>query len=134
MTIDAAAFRARARELADTFAKGWSRGRVDILCSVFADDAVFQETPFTEPIRGEAIRSWASDIPYQQSEVTFTTGEVFTAGPWFATEFKLTFRRRKSGEWVEARGAMFLETDGERVTEMRMYWHRWNGGRETSRA
>lgn len=126
--------RARSRELVDTFAKGWSRGRVDLLCSVFTEDAVFQETPFTSQIRGEAIKQWASDIPYQQSEITFTTGEIFVAGPWFSTEFKLTFRRRKTGEWVEARGAMFAETDGERISELRMYWHRWNGGRETSRS
>lgn len=126
--------RTRGRELVDTFAKGWSRGRVDLLCSVFSDDAVFQETPFSAPVRGAAIREWASDIPYQQSEVTFTTGEIFAAGPWFSTEFKLTFRRRKTGEWVEAKGAMFAETDGERISELRMYWHRWNGGRETSRS
>ncbi len=132
--LDPAAFRVRARELTDLFAKGWSRGRVDMLCSVFADDAVFQETPFTDAIRGTAIQAWAADIPYHQSEATFTTGEVFVAGPWFSTEFKLTFRRRKTGEWVEARGALFAETDGERITELRMYWHRWNGGRETSKS
>jgi ketosteroid isomerase-like protein len=132
--LDPATFRLRARELTDLFAKGWSRGRVDIMCAVFSDDAVFQETPFTEQIRGEAIRKWASDIPYHQSEANFTTGEVFVAGPWFSTEFKLTFRRRKTGELVEARGAMFAETDGERITELRMYWHRWNGGRETSKS
>lgn len=126
--------RTRYRELVDNFAKGWSRARVDLLCSVFSDDAVFQETPFSSPISGAAIRTWASDIPYQQSEITFTTGEIFVAGPWFSTEFKLTFRRRKSGEWVEARGAIFAETNGERISELRMYWHRWNGGRETSRA
>jgi hypothetical protein len=34
---------------------------------------------------------------------------------------------------VDARGAIFCETDGARITEMRMYWHRWNGGRETSK-
>jgi hypothetical protein len=34
---------------------------------------------------------------------------------------------------VEARGAIFCETQDEKVSEMRMYWHRWNGGRETSK-
>jgi ketosteroid isomerase-like protein len=34
------------------------------------------------------------------------------------------FRRRRTGQWVDARGAIFCETDGERITEMRMYWHR----------
>jgi len=46
------------------------------------------------------------------------------AGPWFATEFRCTYRRRRTGEWVDARGAMFCETKDDKITEMRMYWHR----------
>ena len=122
-----------ARELADQLAEGWSKGRVDLMVGVFAENPTFIETPFSTPIIGtEAIRQWASDIPYYQSEATFSTGEVFVAGPWFSTEFKLVFRRRTTGEWVDARGAMFAETDRGKITELRMYWHRWNGGRETS--
>jgi len=80
----------------------------------------------------DAIRQWAGDIPYYQSEASFSVGEVFVAGPWFSAEFKLVFRRRTTGEWVDARGALFAETDGGKITELRMYWHRWSGGRETS--
>lgn len=128
-------FATKARKLIDLLAHGWSKGRPDLIASVFHESAIFLETPFGAPIQGrDAIRAWAADIPYHQSEVTFTTGEAFLAGPWFATEFKLVFRRRKTGEWVDARGALFAETDGEVITELRMYWHRFNGGRETSRA
>jgi hypothetical protein len=130
---DAAAMRGIARQLADQLAEGWSKGRPDLMVGVFADDPVFIETPFSMPLTGtDAIRQWASDIPYYQSEATFAVGEVFIAGPWFSTEFKLVFRRRTTGEWVDARGAMFAETDGIKITELRMYWHRWNGGQETS--
>ena len=119
------------RSLIDDFAKGWSKANLDTIMAVFADEAVFIETPFATPLRGTAaIRRWWADVPYYQSEITVTTGEVFAAGPWFSTEFKLTFRRRKTGEWVEARGAMFCETRGEKISELRMYWHRWAGGRE----
>jgi ketosteroid isomerase-like protein len=122
-----------ARELVDQLAKGWSKGRVDTMLGVFAEEASFVETPFSTPLVGhEAIRGWVADIPYNQSEAKFTTGEVFLVGPWFSTEFKLVFRRRKTGEWVEARGALFADTDGGKITELRMYWHRMNGGRETS--
>jgi ketosteroid isomerase-like protein len=130
---DNAAMAAIARELADQLAEGWSKGRTDLMVGVFSSDPTFIETPFSTPLHGtEAIRQWASDIPYYQSEATFTVGEVFVAGPWFSTEFKLVFRRRTTGEWVDARGAIFAETDGTKITEMRMYWHRWNGGQETS--
>ena len=122
MTADT---RALGRTLIDTFGEGWARGNVELLLSVFAPEAAFVETPFSAPLQGtEAIRSYWIETPYHQSEATFTSGEIYAAGPWFATEFKCVFRRRRTGEWVDARGAIFCETDGSLVTEMRMYWHR----------
>jgi len=123
------------RQLVDTFGRGWSKLRVDLIAEVFSAEAVFVETPFSEPIRGiDGIRKYWADVPYHQSEVTFTSGEIFVVGPWFSTEFKCVFRRRRTGEWVDARGALFCETADGRISEMRMYWHRWSGGRETSKA
>ena len=125
--------RALGRVLVDTFGNGWARGNIDQLMSVYAPDAVFIETPFSQPIRGaEKIRRYWLDVPLHQSEVSFSSGEIYGAGPWFSTEFKCVFRRKRTGEWVDARGAIFCETGAGLVTEMRMYWHRWNGGRETS--
>ena len=119
------------RELIDTLGKGWERGDVDQICSVFRDDAVFIETPFSEPDRGlGAIRAYWRELPQNQAEVQFQSGEIFVAGPWFATEFRCTFRRRRTGEQVDARGAMFCETKEGKISELRMYWHRWAGGRE----
>ncbi len=126
--------RALARSLIDTFGKGWEKGDLDLLMSVYVPDVVFVETPFSEPLKGtDAVRRFWAEVPYSQSEVTFSSGEIYDAGPWFSTEFKCLFRRRRTGEWVEARGAIFCETSGNRIGEMRMYWHRWNGGRETSK-
>lgn len=123
--FDPTELRTLARDLADTFAGAWSKGQLDRILSVFTPDAVFQETPFAERLAGtESIRRYWSDVPYHQSEITVTTGEIFSVGPWFATEFKSVFRRRRTGEWVEARGALFCETRDGLISEMRMYWHR----------
>lgn len=113
------------RTLVDEFGRGWSRGKVDVMMSVFAPEAVFTAGPFEEPLRGsDAVRGYWGDVPLYQSEITFTAGEIFTVGPWFSTEFKCTFRRRRTGEWVDARGSIFCETNGTLITEMRMYWER----------
>ena len=113
------------RQLLETFGQGWGAGDVDTILSVFAPDAVFLETPFSEQSVGiDAIRAYWKDIPVNQADVTFKSGEIYAAGPWFATEFRCTYRRRRSGEWVDARGAMFCETKDGKITEMRMYWHR----------
>ncbi len=114
------------RELLDAFGRGWERGDVDAIASVFAPDAVFLETPFGARSAGvDAIRAYWTDVPANQAEVTFKSGEIYVAGPWFATEFRCTYRRRRTGEWVDARGAMFCETRDGKITEMRMYWHRY---------
>lgn len=113
------------RRLIDTFMKGWSKADVATILSVFAEDAAFHETPFAPPHQGAAaLRAYWAEVPYNQSEITATSGEIYVAGPWFATEFKVVFRRRRTGEWVEARGALFCETAGELISEMRLYWQR----------
>ena len=128
------AIRALGRSLIDTFGAGWSTCNIGLLMSVYTPDAVFVETPFTPPLNGtDSIRGYWNEVPYNHSEISFSSGEIYGAGPWFSTEFKCVFRRRRTGEWVEARGAIFCETEGEGISEMRMYWHRWNGGRETSK-
>jgi ketosteroid isomerase-like protein len=127
------ATRALGRSLVDTFGRGWASGDIGLLMTVYTPEAVFIETPFTPAIQGtDAIRAYWNEVPYNQSEISFSSGEIYAAGPWFSTEFKCVFRRRRTGEWVEARGAIFCETEADRITEMRMYWHRWNGGGETS--
>jgi ketosteroid isomerase-like protein len=119
------------RELIDAFGRGWERGDVDAIAALFSDDAVFVETPFSAPERGiAAIRAYWRDLPLHQAETAFAAGEIYAAGPWFATEFRCTFRRRRTGERVDARGAIFCETKDGKLTEMRMYWHRWVGDRE----
>jgi ketosteroid isomerase-like protein len=113
------------RELLNRFGRGWEQGAIDEIAAVFSPDAVFLETPFSEKSRGlDAIRSYWKDVPVNQAEVTFKAGEIFTAGPWFAAEFRCTYRRRRTGEWVDARGAIFCETSDGKISEMRMYWHR----------
>ena len=114
------------RQLLETFGQGWGAGDVEAILSVFSPDAVFLETPFSEQSVGsDAIRAYWKDIPTNQADVTFKSGEIYAAGPWFATEFRCTYRRRRTGEWVDARGAMFCETKDGKITEMRMYWHRY---------
>lgn len=123
------------RALIDAFARGWEGGDVEAIAAVFTDDVVFLETPFSREERGSAaLRAYWKDIPLHQAETKVTMGEIYAAGPWFATEFRCTFRRRRSGEQVDARGAIFCETKDGKISEMRMYWHRYGGGKEEPKA
>ncbi len=56
------------RQLLETFGRGWEGGDVDTIVSVFAPDAVFLETPFSEQsVGGDAIRAYWKDIPTNQA-------------------------------------------------------------------
>jgi ketosteroid isomerase-like protein len=118
---DAAAF----GSLVSRFGEGWEKGNVDLIADAFTENGVFIAGPFEKPVRGRtAIRAYWRDIPFEQAEISFRYGEIFVAGPWFATEYKCTFRRRRTGEAVVVRGALFCETTEGRISEMRMYWER----------
>ncbi|MGD2134566.1 MAG: nuclear transport factor 2 family protein [Gemmatimonadales bacterium] len=128
---------ARERDRADfdalirQFGEAWSAGDAAAMAQVFRPDGVFRPEPFAAPVNGRAaIQEYWKDIPFEQSEIAFRYGEIFSVGPWFAVEFKCTFRRRRTGELVDVRGALFCETGEGEVAEMRMYWHRVIGGRK----
>jgi ketosteroid isomerase-like protein len=114
--------------LIEAFGKSWEAGDAERLVDVFTETAVFSPDPFGRSLQGRpAVAEYWKDIPYDQSEISFRYGEIFAAGPWFATEFKCTFRRRRTGEPVDVRGALFCETEEGKISEMRMYWHRVKG-------
>ncbi|HEX9692704.1 MAG TPA: nuclear transport factor 2 family protein [Gemmatimonadales bacterium] len=115
----------RYREILDEFGVGWMAGDAKRMAAVFTHDGVFAPDPFDAVLRGRAaIEAYWRDVPLNQSEIAFRVGEVFTVGPWFAAEFRCTFRRRRTGEPVDLRGALFCETTDGLVSEMRMYHHR----------
>lgn len=117
--------KAQYAELIERFGKGWEKGLADVIAECFTEDGVFYPSPFDAPANGRAaIKAYWSDLPLEQAEVVFRFGEIFVAGPWFATEFKCTFRRRRTGHPVVVKGSLFCETDEERLSEMRMYWER----------
>jgi ketosteroid isomerase-like protein len=116
--------------LMTAFGKGWEKGRPDQILEVFATDAVFRPSPFDAALNGkDEISQYWKDTPAEQSEISFRHGEIYSVGPWFSTEFKCTFRRRRTGQWVDVRGALFCETSNGKISEMRMYWDRTVGGR-----
>lgn len=110
------------------FGDAWSAGDAAAMAQVFLPEGVFLPEPFAAPVRGQhAIREYWKDIPFEQSEIGFRSGEIFSVGPWFSVEFKCTFRRRRTGVPVDVRGAIFCETNEGKLAEMRMYWHRSAG-------
>jgi len=113
------------RSLLDQFADGWNKGEPGRMADAFLPDGVFQAGSFEAPLKGrQAILDYWRDVPQAQSDVSFRYGEIFVAGPWFSTEFRCTYVRRRTGESVDVRGALFGETKDGKIAELRMLWER----------
>lgn len=116
-------------KLINDFGQGWQGGDETMIANAFTESGVFSPAPFDKPLKGrEAIRGYWKGVPKEQAEISFKSGEVFIAGPWFSVEFRCTFRRRRTGERMDVRGSLFCETEGELLSEVRMYWHRSSFG------
>jgi ketosteroid isomerase-like protein len=113
------------RSLLDQFADGWNKGEPGRMADAFLPDGVYQPGSFEAPLKGrQAILDYWRDVPLAQSDVSFRYGEIFVAGPWCSTEFRCTYVRRRTGEAVDVRGALFCETRDGKISEMRMHWER----------
>src|SRR3989441_5156479 len=89
------------RRLVDAFGRGWERGDPEEILSVFTADAVFLETPFSDKETGHAaIRRYWTDLPANQAEVTFRSGEIYVAGPWFAPSSAAPIAAAAAGDGV----------------------------------
>lgn len=120
--------RAEYSALVQQFGDGWEQGSAKRIAEVFTEEATFVPDPWGAHVTGRpAIEQYWDNIPLEQSEVAFRFGEIYAAGPWFATEFRCTFRRRRTGEPVDVRGSLFCETLEGRISEMRLYWDRRTG-------
>ena len=113
------------RSLLDQFADGWNKGEPGRMADAFLPDGVFQAGSFEAPLKGrQAILDYWRDVPLAQSDISLRYGEIFVAGPWFSTEFRCTYVRRRTGESVDVRGALFGETKDGKIAELRMLWER----------
>lgn len=114
--------------LVQQFGDGWEKMSAKLMGEVFTEEGSFVPDPWGSPVVGRAaIQGYWDNIPFEQSEISFRFGEIFAAGPWFATEFRCSFRRRRTGEKVDVRGSMFCETLEGHIAEMRLYWDRRTG-------
>ena len=113
------------------YGQAWERGDVEAIGSLFAEDAVYVETPFAAPMVGRAaIRDyWRDGARDGQRDVRFDF-TVWTVDGWTCCcHWRARFTRAASGEAVELDGVfrlIFARDGADRLVcrELREWWHR----------
>ena len=115
------------RRWLDSYRSAWEERDPEAVIRLFAEDATYQETPFSQPMRGrEAIRQyWSRAVVAYQEAIQFgyevlAITEVSAIAHWWAS-----FVRISSKTQVSLDGVFVLAFDKSgRCQELREWWVR----------
>jgi len=111
----------------DRYRSAWQERDPEAVIRLFAEDATYQETPFSQPMRGrEAIRQyWSRAVAAHQEQVRFgyeilAVPETTAIAHWWAS-----FVRLPSKTQVSLDGVFLLSFDAAGLCrELREWWVR----------
>ncbi len=114
------------QDILATIKRGWESRDVDLIVSLFSEEAEYREDPFEDPLRGaNAIRAYWNEAVASQAHIEFDPERTWVSGRTILTSWHVAFTRRSNAERVRMRGFMTLEVDDEgRVWRFREWWHR----------
>jgi ketosteroid isomerase-like protein len=107
------------------YEQAWEAKDPAAAAGLFADSALYYETPFSEPFRGQSgVRDYWARVTADQREIDFTSDVVAVSGNTGIARWGATLTSISSGARVELNGVFVLEfgEDG-RCTALREWWH-----------
>lgn len=114
-----------AKQFLQTYARAWETRDPELAASLFTSDAIYQESPFGEPLAGqEAIRAYWEGATKEQKDIDVLLREPYIDANMVIAEWGTRYTHIPSGERRELRGILLAEFDGELVSSFREYWHR----------
>lgn len=109
------------------YGEAWETRDADKIIPLFADDALYYETPFDAPMHGhDAIRAYWSELPQTQDHIHFHYRTVaFLPDDQGVAQWWASFIRLPSRMHVKIDGVMICEfnEDGQCIV-FREWWHR----------
>jgi len=111
----------------DAYGRAWETRDPDAVIKLFTEDATYQETPFSEPMRGRAaIREyWAEKVARSQEQVSFGYEVLALAGDLGLAHWWASFVRIRSRSHVKLDGVFLLTFDSQdRCRALREWWVR----------
>ncbi len=110
----------------DAYGRAWESRDPDAIAELFAEDALYLETPFEAPMRGRAavVEYWQG-VRRTQEDVHFRREILAIAGETGIAHWWASFVRVPSGKRIHLDGvaAVTLDPSG-RCRLFREWWHR----------
>ena len=111
----------------EAYGRAWETRDPEAVRRLFAEDATYQETPFTQPMRGlDAIQQyWSQVVATAQEHIRFSYEVLAVAEDSAIVHWWASFVRVQSRAHVTLDGIFLLTFDTEgRCRELREWWVR----------
>lgn len=108
------------------YGEAWMKADPALAASLFSDDCLYYETPYSEPAAGQAgVRQYWQAVPDAQRDVRFDYTLLDVEGDRVIAHWTASFERAASGTAVRLDGMFLLEfIDGGQCRLLREWWHR----------
>jgi ketosteroid isomerase-like protein len=109
----------------EAYGAAWEDRNAEAAAGLFTDDALYQETPFADPMRGRAaISAYWETVTGDQDDIAFDYELFAVNGTMGIAQWSARFRSISGDVPVELNGVFVLEfADRERVRSQREWWH-----------
>ena len=110
----------------EAYARAWENRDAEAAVELYAENATYQETPFSPPMRGrEAILNYWKNVARTQEDIHVECQILALAAPACFAHWHASFRRLPMNIRLELDGIFLLTFDAEyRCTSLREWWHR----------
>src|SRR5262245_58158336 len=108
----------------NTYKRAWETFDTAASVALFTDDATYQVSPFSEPLRGrEMLIAYWSNVAATQSDVHFDYHVLAVGDGLGVNHWSASFIKRKTGKLVRLDGIFVVKLNAdERCTEFSEWW------------
>ncbi len=109
----------------DAYGRAWEQRDADAVAAIFSTDALYYETPYSDPFRGrEGVAAYWTRVTLDQRDIGFSSDPVGMIGATGVARWSARFTAVSSGAEVELNGVFLLQFDDDGLcTCLREWWH-----------
>jgi ketosteroid isomerase-like protein len=114
----------------EAYGRAWENRDAESVAALFAENATYQETPFSEPLRGRAaVREyWRKVVVGGQEQIQFGFEILAIHGNLAFARWWSSFTRISAGKRVRLDGIFVLNFDDHNLCrDLREWWMRQEG-------
>ncbi len=113
----------KAIELISLYGKAWETQDVDLVASIFTDDAIYNDPRETENVGLEAIKKyWEYKVIGEQKDINFEIKNVWIDGDTIIAEWHATFKDIKRNLNIDMFEIAIFTTRENKFSSLREYY------------